>query len=93
MTVFLSYILVGFLWLVHWFPLPVLRALGGGLGRLFYLFARERRNVVLTNLRLCFPDRDEAEREAMAREHFIVFAKAFLDRTLGWWASKGACSG
>ena len=88
MTVFLSYILVGLLWLVHWFPLPVLRALGGGLGRLFYLFARERRNVVLTNLRLCFPDRDEAEREAMAREHFIVFAKAFLDRTLGWWASK-----
>ena len=84
----LSYILVGFLWLLHWLPLPVLRALGGGLGRLFYRFAHERRNVVLTNLRLCFPERSEAEREAMARQHFIVFAKAFLDRTLGWWASK-----
>ena len=84
----LSYILVGFLWLLHWLPLPVLRALGGGLGRLFYRFASERRNVVLTNLRLCFPERSEAEREAMARQHFIVFAKAFLDRTLGWWASK-----
>lgn len=84
----LSYILVGFLWLLHWLPLPILRALGGGLGRLFYRFAHERRNVVLTNLRLCFPERSEAEREAMARKHFIVFAKAFLDRTLGWWASK-----
>ncbi|TXG98691.1 MAG: lipid A biosynthesis acyltransferase [Rhodocyclaceae bacterium] len=84
----LSYILVGFLWLLHWLPLPVLRALGGGLGRLFYRFASERRNVVLTNLRLCFPELSEAEREAMARQHFIVFAKAFLDRTLGWWASK-----
>ncbi len=84
----LSYILVGFLWLLHWLPLPVLRALGGGLGRLFYVFAQERRNVVLTNLRLCFPDRSDAERVAMARQHFIVFAKAFLDRSLGWWASK-----
>lgn len=84
----LSYILVGFLWLLHWLPLPILRALGGGLGRLFYRFAHERRDVVLTNLRLCFPERSEAEREAMARQHFIVFAKAFLDRTLGWWASK-----
>lgn len=44
--------------------------------------------VVRTNMRLCFPERSEAEREAMARQHFIVFAKAFLDRTLGWWASK-----
>jgi KDO2-lipid IV(A) lauroyltransferase len=84
----LSYILVGFLWLLHWLPLPVLRALGGGLGRLFYRFARERRMVVLTNLRLCFPERSDAERVAMARQHFIVFAQAFLDRTLGWWASK-----
>ena len=84
----LSYILVGFLWLLHWLPLPALRALGGGLGRLFYRFANERRNIVLTNLRLCFPELSEAKREAMARQHFIVFAKAFLDRTLGWWASK-----
>jgi Kdo2-lipid IVA lauroyltransferase/acyltransferase len=84
----LSYILVGFLWLLHWLPLPILRALGGGLGRLFYVFAHERRNVVLTNLRLCFPERSDAERVEMARQHFIVFAKAFLDRTLGWWASK-----
>lgn len=44
--------------------------------------------VVMTNLRLCFPDRSEGERETMARQHFIVFAQAFLDRTLGWWASK-----
>jgi len=84
----LSYILVGFLWLLHWLPLPILRALGGSLGRLFYVFAHERRKVVLTNLRLCFPDRSDAERVAMARRHFIVFAQAFLDRTLGWWASK-----
>lgn len=88
MKIFLTYILVGFLWLLHWLPLPVLRALGWGLGRLLYLLGRERREVALTNLRLCFPEKTELEREALARAHFVAFARAVLDRTLGWWASK-----
>ncbi|WP_295006913.1 lipid A biosynthesis acyltransferase [uncultured Dechloromonas sp.] len=88
MKVFFTYILVGFLWLLHWLPLPLLRALGRGLGRLLYALGRERRKVALTNLRLCFPEKTEAEREALARRHFVAFAQAVLDRTLGWWASR-----
>ena len=83
-----TWLLVGFLWLLHWLPLPVLRALGAGLGRLLYALGRERRAVALTNLRLCFPEKSEAEREDIARRHFVAFAQAVLDRTLGWWASK-----
>ncbi|HJV92109.1 MAG TPA: lipid A biosynthesis acyltransferase [Azonexus sp.] len=88
MKLFFTYILVGFLWLLHWLPLPVLRAIGGGLGSLLYALGRERRKVALTNLRLCFPEKSEAEREELARRHFIAFSRAVLDRTLGWWASK-----
>ena len=88
MKQFLTYLLVGVLWLLHWLPLPVLRALGWGLGVLLHKFGRERRNVALTNLRLCFPDKTEVERELLARQHFVAFARAVLDRTLGWWASK-----
>lgn len=88
MKIFLTYLLVGFLWLLHWLPLPILRALGWGLGRLLYALGRERRRVALTNLRLCFPEKSDAEREDLARRHFISFARAVLDRTLGWWASK-----
>src|SRR5687768_7079117 len=47
------------LWLVHFLPLPLLAALGRGLGVLIYLFVGERRRVTLTNLRLCFPEWDE----------------------------------
>ncbi len=89
MKVFFTYILVGFLWLLHWLPLPLLRALGWGLGRLLYALGRDRRKVALINLRLCFPDMTEPEREDLARRHFVAFARAVLDRTLGWWASKG----
>lgn len=88
MKVFFTYLLVGFLWLLHWLPLPFLRALGRGLGRLLYALGRERRKVALINLRLCFPDKTEAEREDIAKRHFVAFAQAVLDRTLGWWASK-----
>ena len=88
MKIFFTWILVGFLWLLHWLPLPVLRALGAGLGRLLYAVGRERRKVALINLRLCFPEKAEAEREALAKRHFVAFAQAVLDRTLGWWASR-----
>lgn len=82
-----SRLAVFLLWLLHWLPLPVLRAFGGLLGRLLFAVGRERRMVALTNLGLCFPEMDETERIALARRHFIAFARAFLDRTLGWWAS------
>ncbi len=83
-----SYAGLGLLWLLHWLPLPLLRALGAGLGRLFFLFGRERRRVARLNLRLCFPQWSEVERERVLRRHFIVFAQALLDRTLFWWASR-----
>uniref|UniRef100_Q47JN2 Lipid A biosynthesis acyltransferase n=1 Tax=Dechloromonas aromatica (strain RCB) TaxID=159087 RepID=Q47JN2_DECAR len=88
MKIFLTWILVGFLWLLHWLPLPILRALGAGLGRLLYAVGRERRKVALINLRLCFPEKTEAEREELAKRHFVAFAQAVLDRTLCWWGSR-----
>ncbi|MDP3537934.1 MAG: lipid A biosynthesis acyltransferase [Azonexus sp.] len=84
----LSYSVVGLLWLLHWLPLPILRGVGGMLGRFLFAFGRERRNVALINLRLCFPEMTEVEREKLVRQNFIAFSRAVLDRTLGWWASR-----
>ncbi|MCE1183834.1 MAG: lysophospholipid acyltransferase family protein [Rhodocyclales bacterium] len=88
MKLFFTYVAVGFLWCLHWLPLPALRALGSGMGRLAYRLAKSRREVALINLRLCFPEKSEAEREDLARRHFIAFFRAILDRTLGWWAPR-----
>lgn len=84
----LTYPLVGLLWCLHWLPLPVLRAIGAGLGRLLFVVVRKRREIALTNLRLCFPKMDESARLTLARRHFIAFCQAALDRTYGWWASR-----
>ncbi|MGA9394074.1 MAG: lipid A biosynthesis acyltransferase [Azonexus sp.] len=88
MKTILSYLAIALLWLLHWLPLPLLRALGWGLGRLLFVLARARRGIALTNLRLCFPEMPQPAREKLARAHFVAFTRAVLDRTLGWWASR-----
>ena len=76
------------IWLLHLLPLQLLAPLGRGVGWLLYLFARERRRVALTNLKLCFPERSEDERRRMARTHFQGLARGLLEHGLLWWSSK-----
>ena len=76
--------------LMGYLPLRGLRALGAGLGWLLYRVVASRRHVLLTNLRVCFPALSAAEREAMARETFVHFAQAWLDRSWLWHRS-AAC--
>lgn len=74
------------MWLVHWLPLKWLAPLGHGFGSLLYRFARERRHVTQTNLRLCFPELTEIQRDVLARRHFAAFGRSFIERGLLWWA-------
>ena len=69
-------------------PLPVIRALGTALGWLLYGLVVPRRRVVHANLALCFPDRSEAERRQLARQTFVYFSQAWLDRSWLWHAPK-----
>jgi len=80
-------IALALMWLLHWLPLSLLAPLGQGLGRLLYIFARERREIAATNLRLCFPELSEAERSEWVQRHFALFGRSFLERGLLWWAS------
>jgi KDO2-lipid IV(A) lauroyltransferase len=69
-------------------PLRWVRALGWLLGRLLFATVRGRRHVALTNLALCFPQMPEAERRALARHTFVIFAQSWLDRGWLWHASR-----
>ncbi len=69
-------------------PLSWTRALGTALGRVLYVLVESRRRVVQTNLSLCFPERSEADRRQLAKQTFICFAQAFLDRAWLWHAPK-----
>ena len=76
------------IWLLHFLPLGMLARLGEGFGLLLYGFGRERRRVARTNLRLCFPEMAESERERLVRRHFRAFGRSVLERGILWWSPK-----
>jgi KDO2-lipid IV(A) lauroyltransferase len=80
-------LLIVFMWLLHWLPLPVLGRFGEAVGSLMYLAIPKRRKIALTNLRLCMPELSEQERKKLAHQHFRAYARSIFERSLLWWAS------
>lgn len=72
--------------LLAWCPLPVLRGLGFVLGQILFRVAKGRRTIVLINLRLALPHRPEHAQRQLAKQHFVRFAQALLDRAWLWHA-------
>ncbi|MDQ2820419.1 MAG: lipid A biosynthesis acyltransferase [Pseudomonadota bacterium] len=78
-------VLIFFMWLLHFLPLPILGRIGEAVGNLMYYAIPKRRKIALINLRLCMPALSEAERVAIARRHFQVYSRSILERSLIWW--------
>lgn len=79
-------VLIFFLWLLHFLPLPILGRIGNATGWLMYYAIPKRRKVALINLRLCMPELSEAERVTLAKRHFMGYSRSILERSLIWWA-------
>jgi len=75
-------------WVLHFLPLALLAPLGRALGALLYFVTGERRKVVLTNLKLSFPDQSDSERRRLARRHFQVLSRSLVEHSLLWWSGK-----
>jgi len=82
----LTRLALGLIWLVHKLSFRGIARVGRAVGWLGYWLAVPRRKVVLTNLRLCFPEKTEAQLIALARRHFAALGRAFLDRSILWYA-------
>ena len=81
-------VLLGFMWLLHFLPLPILGRFGELVGSVLFWVLRSRRHITLTNLRLCFPEKSEAERRTIARQHFQAYARSVFERSILWWSSE-----
>jgi KDO2-lipid IV(A) lauroyltransferase len=68
-------------------PWSLQRALARGLGWFVYHVVPIRRHVTLVNLRLCFPEKPEAEIRALARAHYHSLALGLFETCAGWWSS------
>jgi KDO2-lipid IV(A) lauroyltransferase len=82
----MSRLVLGFMWLLHFLPLRLVAGVGSALGALAFWLIAERRRVTRINLAKCFPSMAQRERERLARAHFRIFVRAFLERGVLWWA-------
>ena len=78
----LSLAVLGVLRVTRHLPLSWLRALGAALGWLLHAVVGRRRRIAEINIGLCFPHWSEPARRRAVRQHFVLFAQAWLDR--GW---------
>jgi KDO2-lipid IV(A) lauroyltransferase len=85
-----TWIAVALLRLVVWFPQPARMAVGRSLGRLAYLFVRNRRHIAEQNLQICFPDMSANERQKLAKQHFESLGMGVIELGMSWWLSDAA---
>lgn len=76
------------LWVLAWLPWRWRYWLGRQAGILFYRRNRKRREVVLVNLRLCFPDMEDAQRQQLAQAHLQEYVCALLDYSVLFFRSR-----
>jgi KDO2-lipid IV(A) lauroyltransferase len=82
----ISHLGIWFMRAIAHLPLRAVRALGTALGLFLWVVVVPRRRIAIRNLELCFPRWTPAQRRAVVRHHFVVFAQAWLDRSWLWHA-------
>ena len=73
------YIVYGFLWLLSLLPLRILYVLSDGIyGLAFYVF-KYRKDVVMSNLLIAFPEKTEKERTKIAKKFYHNLIDTFIE--------------
>ncbi|UHL64532.1 lipid A biosynthesis lauroyl acyltransferase [Paralcaligenes sp. KSB-10] len=73
-------------------PYGLVARFGETLGSLLYLLPSRRKRILDTNLRLCFPEKDESERKQLARSTFRHVIRSYMERGVQWYGSAKALS-
>jgi KDO2-lipid IV(A) lauroyltransferase len=79
---------IALLWLLQLLPFRVMQWIAIPLGSLLFFVIGRRREVGLTNLKLCFPEWSEARRRTVLRQHFIEMTSTILGYSILLHASK-----
>lgn len=72
------------LWLVARLPLGLLYALSRFVAWIHWHVGGQLKHLTQTNIRLCFPDMPETERERIGYESFVHYYKTLLESPLIW---------
>ena len=82
-----AYLAIGLMRLLAILPLSWVRGLGWLLGSALFYVIRSRRRVAEINLSLCFPEHSRQQIRRLARQNFVYYMQALLDRGWLWHGS------
>lgn len=82
-----THVSIAFLKLLALLPYGLVARFGDALGWLLYRIPNQRRRIVRTNLRLCFPEWSDAQRERVAAQHFRHAIRSYVERSVQWFGS------
>lgn len=77
-----------FLYLCSLLPYTAIISIGKFLGKLSYYLFKKRRQVVLANLKHCFPQQTEIWYQDTCKKHIISFATGLMEQSICWWWSE-----
>jgi lauroyl-KDO2-lipid IV(A) myristoyltransferase len=75
---------LGLAWLISFMPRRPYQWLSGSIGVLAMRLNHKRRELALTNIRLCFPDKSEAEQQALMEANFRITGQCLMDLGTIW---------
>jgi KDO2-lipid IV(A) lauroyltransferase len=71
-----------------WLPYPRRMALGRRMGQVLMKLMSRRRRIADTNLRLCFPELSDSERQHLLQRNFQSLGMALVETAMCWWSSR-----
>lgn len=85
---FLNILAHGFLWFLAVIPYGWVVRIGYGLAAIAPMFSKSRVKVINANLKACFPNLSQAERDQLARDHWLLLGRSFAERGRLWLGSQ-----
>jgi len=82
-----TWLLLFLSFLLSFMPNIIRVMLGNIVGKLIFLTNSKRRNIVTTNLVLCFKSKSKIEISNLCKAYFAYLGRAFIDMSLLWWRS------
>ena len=79
------WLLFGFLRFVSLLPYTIQLRIGKLIGKLLKKLSARRQGIVDTNLKLCFPEKSDLEREALRNENYENLGISLIEIGICWW--------
>jgi KDO2-lipid IV(A) lauroyltransferase len=80
-----TWLVVFILWAIAQLPLRLQWWLGEKLGELTWRFASGRRHITEVNIRLCFPELSETQKQALVKQSFRANGIGVMELGLAWF--------